>query len=124
MLWLMEPRLFSPPGKGGHPRGMAIDIILETADGAILDMGTAFDYLTPDPAINPAHRDFAGISDTAKRNRRILEDFMVAAAKDLGQPLLPLPAEWWDFRFPKAVLEQYKAISDLDLPPQMRMTGP
>ena len=122
--WLQEPRLFSPPGKGGHPRGMAIDIILETEDGRILDMGTAFDYLTPDPAANPAARDFAGISDEAKRNRRILEDFMVAAASDLQKPLLPLPAEWWDFRFPKEVLDLYAPIHDRDLPPAMRMTLP
>jgi D-alanyl-D-alanine dipeptidase len=122
--WLQEPRLFSPPGKGGHPRGMAIDIVLETQGGTLLDMGTSFDYLTPDPAINPAARNFQGISDEAKHNRQILEDFMVAAAKDLNRPLLPLPAEWWDFRFPGDYLDRYAPLSDRDLPPPMRMTSP
>ncbi|MDB5492160.1 MAG: D-alanyl-D-alanine dipeptidase [Micavibrio sp.] len=120
--WLQEPRLFSPPGKGGHPRAMAIDIVLETRDGQLLNMGTQFDYLTPDPAVNPAARNFAGISDEAEANRQILEDFMVAAAKDLNRPLLPLPAEWWDFRFPGSYTELYAPISDRDLPPAMRMT--
>lgn len=122
--WLQEPRLFSPPGKGGHPRGMAIDIVLETKDGKLLDMGTSFDYLTTDPAVNPAARNFEGISNEAKRNRKILEDFMVAAAKELNKPLLPLPAEWWDFRFPADYLAHYAPISDKDLPPDMRMTAP
>jgi D-alanyl-D-alanine dipeptidase len=120
--WLQEPRLFSPPGKGGHPRGMAIDVILETVGGQKLDMGTEFDYLTTDPNINPAARDFPNISDNAKQNRKILEDTMVLAARDLDKPLLPLPAEWWDFRFPKEILDQYKPLSDYDLPAGMRMT--
>ena len=120
--WLQEPRLFSLPGKGGHPRGMAIDIILEREDGSILDMGTAFDYLTPDPSVNPAHRDYRDISDEAKTNREILEDCMTRAARDLGKPLLPLPAEWWDFRFPSDILDLYAPLSDHDLPPDMRMT--
>lgn len=122
--WTQEPnRLLSPPGKGGHPRGMAVDIVLETKNGALVDMGTRFDHLTKDPAINPARRGFPDISDTAKKNRQILEDFMVAAAQDLNRPLLPLPSEWWDFRFPGSYSEQFAPISDRDLPPAMRMTG-
>ena len=46
--WLEEPRLLSPPGAGGHLRGMAIDIGLEDAQGRLLDMGTVFDYLAED----------------------------------------------------------------------------
>jgi D-alanyl-D-alanine dipeptidase len=122
--WIQDPtRLLSDPGKGGHPRGMAVDVVLETKDGKLVDMGTRFDHLSPDPAINPARRDFLGISEDAKRNRQILENFMVAAARDLGKPLLPLPSEWWDFRFPGDYSERYAPISDCDLPPDMRMTG-
>lgn len=119
--WLQEPRLFSMPGQGGHPRGMAIDIALEDESGHVIDMGTAFDYLTPDPAVNPAARGFTGIPAAAQANRKLLEDFMVAAARDLNLPLLPLPAEWWDFRFPKDILDRYAPLSDRDLPPAMRM---
>jgi D-alanyl-D-alanine dipeptidase len=117
-----ETRLLSLPGQGGHPRGMAVDIVLEHADGTLVDMGTRFDHLTTDPSINPARRGFEGISDVARKNRQILEDFMVAAAKELKRPLLPLPSEWWDFRFPKDYANRYAPISDLNLPPHMRMT--
>ena len=121
--WTQEPnRLLSPPGKGGHPRGMAVDIVLETQAGDLVDMGTRFDHLTTDPSVNPARRGFPGISPEAQKNRQILEDFMTAAARDLNRPLLPLPSEWWDFRFPASYSERYAPISDKDLPPQMRMT--
>lgn len=121
--WTREPdRLLSPPGKGGHPRGMAIDIVLETENGALVEMGTHFDHLTADPAMNPAKRGFEGISDEAKANRQILEDCMINAAAALGLPLLPLPAEWWDFRFPADYSNRYAPLSDRDLPPEMRMT--
>ena len=47
--WLEEPgRLLSPPGAGGHPRGMAVDIILVDKNGTEIDMGTRFDFLTED----------------------------------------------------------------------------
>lgn len=122
--WTQEPnRLLSPPGKGGHPRGMAIDIVLETQDRTLVEMGTRFDHLTTDPAINPARRGFENISAEAKVNRQILEDCMVCAAADLNLPMLPLPSEWWDFRFPASYSEQYAPISDRDLPPEMRMTA-
>ncbi len=43
--WCEEPnRLLSPPGAGAHPRGMAMDLVLEDKDGGLIDMGTPFDY--------------------------------------------------------------------------------
>lgn len=121
--WTQEPnRLLSPPGKGGHPRGMAIDIVLETEEGALVEMGTRFDHLSKDPTVNPAKRGFTGISETATKNRQILEDYMVKAAQDLNRPMLPLPSEWWDFRFPGSYSEKYAPLSDRDLPENMRMT--
>jgi D-alanyl-D-alanine dipeptidase len=122
--WTQEPnRLLSPPGKGGHPRGMAVDIVLETEDGTLVEMGTRFDHLTKDPAINPARRGFEGISEEAKKNRQLLEDCMVKAAADLNRPMLPLPSEWWDFRFPGSYSERYAPLSDRELPEAMRMTS-
>ncbi|MBI1215265.1 MAG: D-Ala-D-Ala dipeptidase [Alphaproteobacteria bacterium] len=122
--WLREPnRLLSPPGKGGHPRGMAVDIILLTEAGEQVEMGTSFDYLTPDRASNPAARDYTGFSDEILANRVILESAMMRAAADLGHELLPLPAEWWDFRFMPAYTNKYAPVFDADLPEGMRMTS-
>src|SRR5690606_17236675 len=98
--WLEEPnRLLSPPGGGAHPRGMAIDMSLQTADGRDVDMGTVFDYLAENAAAehNPAHRDYPQMSDEVRTNRAILTKAMIEAARDLGLPLAPLPQEWWDF---------------------------
>lgn len=123
--WLAEgTRLLALPGKGGHPRGMAIDLIIAHPDGAALDMGTPFDHLTRDPRDNPAQRGYRGLSAEAVRNRGLLEDFMMAAARDLNRPLLPLPAEWWDFRFPASYSERYAPIHDRDLPAGMKVAAP
>jgi len=120
--WLEEPgRLLSPPGAGGHPRGMAVDIILVDKNGDEIDMGTRFDYLTEDRANNPAARDYTRFSPVVLNNRKILEDAMMQAAAEAGRELLPLPQEWWDFRFPKSYSEQFEPIRDADLPPEMRM---
>ena len=121
--WLREPRLLSPPGAGGHPRGMAIDIGLESLDGDLLDMGTLFDFLAenPDMAHNPAHRDFRGHDPKIMENRRKLDNSMLLAAQDLNIPLLLLPQEWWDFRLPPETFNRFKPLSETDLPPAMRL---
>ncbi|PCI98053.1 MAG: D-Ala-D-Ala dipeptidase [Alphaproteobacteria bacterium] len=118
--WLEKPRLLSPPGAGGHPRAMAIDIGLETLCGELINMGTAFDYLSEDPEKNPAHRDFShsqGIMD----NRKMLDNSMKQAAKSLNTPLHPLPEEWWDFRLPADIYEQYAPLSESELPTHMQL---
>lgn len=124
--WLEgETRVLSPPGAGGHPRAMAVDVSLETADGALLDMGTAFDELPrggAGPETNRAHRLFGNLPEPVKNNRRVLEEAMTRAAAALGLPLLPLPVEWWDFRFPASHTGQFAPLADTGLPPQMRMT--
>ena len=121
--WLEEPRLLSPPGTGGHPRGMAVDVSLKK-DGGLLDMGTPFDFLaeSPHPQDNPAHRDHPHLLAAIRDNRAVLDQAMMDAAKTLGTPLLPLPQEWWDFRLPHEVYEQYAPLSDADLPAQMQMS--
>jgi D-alanyl-D-alanine dipeptidase len=121
--WLEEPRLLSPPGGGGHPRGMAIYIGLETLGGQLLDMGTAFDFLAtnPEASHNPAHREHPNLSTHIMKNRQKLDDSMATAAAKLSLPLLPLPQEWWDFRLPPEVFNQYAPLSDSDLPPSMQL---
>lgn len=120
--WLQEPRLLSPPGGGGHPRAMAIDIGLETLDRNLLDMGCPFDYLAENSHkdFNPAHREYKH-SQEILDNRKILDECMSKAACDLNLPLLPLPEEWWDFRMPPAVYNQYEPLSDDDLPVEMKL---
>ena len=113
--WLEEPRLLSPPGAGGHPRGMAVDVSIKSVHGTLLDMGTEFDDLS-----EKAHRDYAH-SDVIMNNRKILNDVMMGAAEAKGIPLIPLPQEWWDYRMPVDVYEQYAPLSDADLPDHMRL---
>jgi len=114
-------RLLSPPGKGGHPRGMAVDVTIAHPDGMEWDMGTPFDYLTTDPALNPAARDYRDLAPDILANRATLEGAFLQAAAQCGYEILPLPSEWWDFRFPSRVSEQYAPIHNADLPPDMRM---
>lgn len=125
--WLAgDSRVLSSPGMGGHPRGMAVDVSLEEAGGALLDMGTAFDEFPSGgsgPDTNRAHRAYAKLPDEVKTNRRLLETRMTGAAAALGLYLLPLPVEWWDFRFYPDIINSWAALDDRDLPPQMRMTG-
>lgn len=120
--WCEGPsRLLSPPGKGGHPRGMAIDVVLEDENGDRIDMGTPFDYLSEDRDNNPAARHYEGFSEAIQRNRKMLETCMMDAAKDYARDLLPLPAEWWDFRFKAGFYNDYAPVHDKDLPEHLRM---
>jgi zinc D-Ala-D-Ala dipeptidase len=121
--WLEEPRLLSPPGAGAHPRGMAIDVALETPEGRLLDMGTDFDFLARDPGPdhNPAHRLYTHMTPDVRKNRALLDEFMLSAGGQAGEELFPLPQEWWDYRLPPSVYEHYAPLGDEDLPPAMRM---
>lgn len=123
--WLVPPRLLSPPGAGAHPRAMAIDIGVEDERGALLDMGTAFDHLAEDSGFehNPAHRDYRHLRAEHAVNRAILDTAMRKAADLLKTPLVFLPQEWWDFRLPETVYEQFAPLSDADLPPCARMVS-
>lgn len=122
--WLEPPNvLISKPGSGAHPRGMAIDCTVLDEQGRALDMGTEFDYFAQDPSSqgNPAHRAYAALQDEHKSNRFILDSAMSTAAQFLKTDLHLLETEWWDFRLPANVYDQYDPLSDSDLPPQMRM---
>lgn len=117
--WCMEPdRLLAPPGKGGHPRGMAIDVRVLKENGEELDMGTPFDTMTIQ-----SHRTYTGFSDEILNNRKILENTFLISAKKLNFPFIALQSEWWDFRFTPDYTYQYEPLSDSDLPSQMQMTN-
>jgi D-alanyl-D-alanine dipeptidase len=125
--WMEEPRLLSPPGHGGHPRGMAIDLLPLTENGEEIDMGTRFDHLSEDRSNNPAARDYTAFSEDEAynnlilENRRKLTDAMLDAAAQNGMELLPLPQEWWDFRFYPAYTKSFLPLFDADLPEEMQM---
>ncbi|MCB1539015.1 MAG: D-Ala-D-Ala dipeptidase [Rhodospirillales bacterium] len=112
--------LISPPGAGAHPRGMAVDVMIETLAGKVLDMGCALDYFSPDPADNPAARNYP-VSDDVRANRAWLDAVMAAGALACGKELCPLPSEWWDYRLPRDIYESHAPLSDADLPENMRM---
>ncbi len=111
--WIEKPRMLSPAGAGGHPRGMAIDIGLEDSNGALLDMGSNFDCFS-----EQSHRNY-NHPQNIKSNRNILDKSMEHVAKSLNIPLFLLPQEWWDFRLPSEIYEQYAPLSDGDLSKDM-----
>lgn len=126
--WLEgDTRMLSPPGKGAHPRGMAIDLTLCAPDGTALDMGTDFDAMPeggagPGPDTNRAHRETPHITDAQRAHREQLTRFMMDGALASAQFLMPLAQEWWDYRLMPMVYDRYAPLSDADLPLQMRMT--
>ncbi len=127
--WLEEPRLLSPPGTGGHPRGMAADLSLETIGGKLLDMGTPFDHLAENaaPEHNKAHRNHPNLSAEIKHNRAILDNAIADAsaalvtAREIEIAAIGLSEEWWDFRFPSDFINQFLPLRDKDLSPEIRL---
>lgn len=119
--WMEPPRLLSPPGAGGHPRAMAIDIGLESLDGQLIDMGTPFDFLADSPHVdkNPAHRQYQHPENIMK-NRQILDTCMMMAALAENTEITMLPEEWWDYRLPSETYNLYKPLSDQHLREEMR----
>jgi len=111
-----ENRLLSPPGMGGHPRGMAVDVALETRLGEHIDCGTCFDAMVPQ-----SRRDYTDLPASCLHYRALLTDIMTSAAQYYNVPLLPLPSEWWDFRYPADIYNQYAPMSNTDLPDDMKM---
>ena len=111
-----EERLLSPPGCGAHPRGMAIDVAALSAEGKEIDMGTPFDYMEIE-----SHRSYTDLPDSVLQNRKILEEAFVTAGNETGHPILPLPNEWWDFRFYPDYTKDFTPIHDRDIPQEMRM---
>lgn len=110
----------SSPGSGAHPRAMAIDLVpVDAVTGKVIDMGSAFDHFG-----DKSGRNSPDLTETQKQNRNALNSAMLRAANELGmgQDLELLASEWWDFRFNKERWSQYPALSDLDLPNEMRMT--
>lgn len=119
-------RMFAPPGQGGHPRGMAIDLSYRDVSGALVDMGTVVDALPEggaDRENNPAHREYIHLASAVEINRADLTCALTDAADWLGRTIRPLPSEWWDYRFTDDVYGLYAALADEDVPPSLRLTN-
>jgi D-alanyl-D-alanine dipeptidase len=70
-----------------HSRGVAIDITLLNCDGVELDFGTTFDFFD-----RRSHFSCAEISESQKKNRKMLREIM----QNVG--FIPYDKEWWHFR--------------------------
>lgn len=111
-----DNRLLAQPGHGAHPRGMAIDVCLRDKNHQEIDMGTSFDHMDETSA-----RNYTRFSKAVIANRQLLENAFLLASDLLEKPILPLPSEWWDFRFPASFYNEYAPLYDKDLPPEIRM---
>ncbi len=128
----IDASLLSKPGQGAHPRAMAIDIEPIDQSGTPVNMGTAFDHFTADVKKdgNPAERSFTNFKLPLQQceqiwtNRARLEFAMRQAAALSELTILPLPQEWWDFRFPTDIWQEYAPLNEDDLPAYQRLLEP
>ncbi|MBN1300590.1 MAG: M15 family metallopeptidase [Melioribacteraceae bacterium] len=94
-----DPNFVADPSTGSrHNRGAAVDLTIIDSTGKELDMGTGYDNFT-----EMAHYDYSGLSDEAKKNRKLLRDVMIRFGFE------PLETEWWHFDF-----KGWKRFSILD----------
>ena len=114
------PNLVMLPGRGGHPRGMAVDVSAKKNNNGV-DFGTPFDFFTDDLAQNPAARHWPH-QPQIMQNRVQLDACLFDAARANSLQLEGYAEEWWDYRLPRALFEQYAPISEADLPPGIRLT--
>lgn len=106
----LKPYIAPPPEetskRGFHPRGVAIDCYLATADLTPLEFPTFPDAFYPgyekdenfESYLKKCHRDYQGddVSNTAYQNKELLEKLM----ESIG--LEGLPHEWWHFNLKEA----------------------
>jgi D-alanyl-D-alanine dipeptidase len=106
LLWraLPDPRYIADPAKGSnHTRGVAVDLTLADEAGRPLDMGTAFDDMTP-----RSHRGATDLEVGAQRHRFLLTGLMAAAGWE------SYPFEWWHYQLPDAAA--FPLIDDAEAP--------
>lgn len=72
--------------RSGHSRGSTVDLtMVKLPGGEEVDMGTPFDFLSPQAGIH------GNVSVQARTNRKILSDAMRARG------FIPYDKEWWHF---------------------------
>ena len=89
VLWrhLPDPVYIADPGRGSvHSMGAAVDLtLIDRRTAAELDMGTPFDFLSPQSG------QHGKVSAEARANRKTLADAMRARG------FIPYDKEWWHF---------------------------
>ncbi|MEU3710330.1 nitrilase-related carbon-nitrogen hydrolase [Streptomyces catenulae] len=85
-------RYVSPPEIAPHAAGGAADLILTTADGTPVDMGTRLNA-SPEESDGACYTAAPGIPAAARRARRTLGATLTAAG------LVNYPTEWWHWSY-------------------------
>ena len=100
---LPDPRYVADASVGSnHTRGVAVDVGLLDADGAVLDMGTGFDDMR-----DQSHHDRDDLPPAAQRNRYLLLGIMLQAG------FRSIPTEWWHYELPD--VQEYALLPENDL---------
>lgn len=87
---LPDPRYVADASLGSnHTRGVAVDVGLLDADGALLDMGTGFDDMR-----DQSHHDRTDLPAQAQRHRLMLLGIMLQAG------FCSISTEWWHYELP------------------------
>lgn len=100
--------LLALPGESAHNKALAVDSMMEDAEGLEVDMGAHFDHT--DMVINS--RVYAGntISAEAKKNRLIREAAFLRSAFTQGLLVAPLRSEFWDDRLPENRADLWRVL--------------
>ncbi|MFH8989428.1 M15 family metallopeptidase [Streptomyces sp. NPDC017940] len=85
-------RYVSPPDIAPHSAGAAVDLTLADAEGRELDLGTPMNA-DPEESAGACYTDAPGISEEARRHRKLLGSVLTAAG------LVNYPTEWWHWSF-------------------------
>ncbi|MFC4296711.1 D-alanyl-D-alanine dipeptidase [Castellaniella hirudinis] len=100
---LPDPRYVADASLGSnHTRGVAVDVSLLDADGALLDMGTGFDDMR-----DQSHHDRDDLPPDVQRNRHLLLGIMLQAG------FRSIPTEWWHYELPDA--QEYALLPESDM---------
>jgi D-alanyl-D-alanine dipeptidase len=94
-MWRLVPRkgFVADPARGSnHNRAAAVDVGLAAADGAEVELPTAFDAFEPRARADAR----TGVSPAARRNRDLLRAAMEAEGFRVNR------MEWWHFDAPEA----------------------
>lgn len=87
-----NPQYVANPVKGSvHNKGCAVDITLESLEGAPLDMGTDFDYFG-----KRGYHDFTGLPPVILKNRKLLKETMEKHG------FWSIRTEWWHYNLGNA----------------------
>lgn len=117
-----DPEFYAKPGEGGHPRGMAVDLYALDSGGRLVNFGSPIESCTAESSRScRKFSDDRRLNETINLNRVRLEWALREAGSEAGNPIWPLPHEWWDFRFMPDYYNRFAPIYDRDLPNYMKL---